>query len=846
LSIALSTGLYRATKIGEMYVEILPRVQRGFDRSIAAGMSHLGHQLTRNITLPLAAAGGAAVKMGADFEAEMRKIVGLVGVSREEVSEFSEVILREGAKWGQPPRDLAEAMFFVTSAGFRGAEALEILERSAKAASAGLGTTKDVADAVTSAMNAYGSENLSAAEATDILLMSVRAGKLEADDLASKIGKVIPVSSRLGVEFHEVGAAIAGMTRTGATASEVTTQLRQIFVALLRPSAQANEQLEDLGLSAQGLRTQLREKGLLSTLTTLRDAFGDNEEAIGRVFGNVRALVGVADLLGENFEDNVAIFDDLAEAAGVTDRAFGEVSDTVKHQFNVAFAELQTALIEVGQVLGPHAVEWLGRLRDILGDLLERFRDLSPEEQQRWLTLFAAMAGLGPAVFLVGKLVGFVGFLAANPKVAAILAISAALIKMVESSEELQDSFGGIWTAIFGHSPDSPIVAGAPGIGHDYAEATKKGLLPAINELVVAIGDLFDMDWESFGDAAADALGLIAEGIEELTHKIGVVTRLIEGDWQGAAEMLRGTDPPALPFSNRLTEGLDRTAEVWREHGFWAAMGDEWSRFWRKDLGLEDGGWLMRLLTGGASSWGAWLDGLGDDWSSFSHWIGGKWSHFWRKDLGLEDGGWFQWLITGGASSWGAWLQGIRDDWDRFTAWLGREWSGFWRNILGLGHGGWLNTAFTATVDWIGRQIDRLVDFFRGLPDRIRAAVRGAFDSIGEEFRRSTGNLFPGGFGSGVGGFVGGLIPGRASGGPVEKGHPYIVGEKRAELFVPNESGVILPRVPRLGAGGLMGGGQPLIIEVISYLDGEPVSRRARYEIDLFSSELVRELTAGE
>jgi hypothetical protein len=37
----------------------------------------------------------------------------------------------------------------------------------------------------------------------------------------------------------------------------------------------------------------------------------------------------------------------------------------------------------------------------------------------------------------------------------------------------------------------------------------------------------------------------------------------------------------------------------------------------------------------------------------------------------------------------------------------------------------------------------------------------------------------------------------RQFGGPVEAGHPYIVGEKRPELFIPEVSGIILPRIPR-------------------------------------------------
>ncbi|TPJ56878.1 hypothetical protein [Mesorhizobium sp. B2-6-7] len=50
----------------------------------------------------------------------------------------------------------------------------------------------------------------------------------------------------------------------------------------------------------------------------------------------------------------------------------------------------------------------------------------------------------------------------------------------------------------------------------------------------------------------------------------------------------------------------------------------------------------------------------------------------------------------------------------------------------------------------------------------------------------------------------------RANGGPVTAGKPYIVGEKRPELFVPNQSGTIVPRVPSINAGG--GGGQSVSV----------------------------------
>lgn len=47
------------------------------------------------------------------------------------------------------------------------------------------------------------------------------------------------------------------------------------------------------------------------------------------------------------------------------------------------------------------------------------------------------------------------------------------------------------------------------------------------------------------------------------------------------------------------------------------------------------------------------------------------------------------------------------------------------------------------------------------------------------------------------------LLGHRAGGGPVKKGMPYIVGEKRPEVFVPKQDGQIMPSVAQLAAAGM-------------------------------------------
>jgi phage-related minor tail protein len=64
-----------------------------------------------------------------------------------------------------------------------------------------------------------------------------------------------------------------------------------------------------------------------------------------------------------------------------------------------------------------------------------------------------------------------------------------------------------------------------------------------------------------------------------------------------------------------------------------------------------------------------------------------------------------------------------------------------------------------------------------------RQAIVGLFD-LATGGSGTLGNL--------IGGAAGGL-PGRAGGGPVTAGQPYMVGEHGPEPFIPNQSGVIVP-----------------------------------------------------
>jgi hypothetical protein len=85
-------------------------------------------------------------------------------------------------------------------------------------------------------------------------------------------------------------------------------------------------------------------------------------------------------------------------------------------------------------------------------------------------------------------------------------------------------------------------------------------------------------------------------------------------------------------------------------------------------------------------------------------------------------------------------------------------------------------------------QFDNLGDMFKKLIDRMVAQALAA--KLAQSLFGMSGTT-GGGYVGAAASFLGGLF--KADGGDVNAGQPYIVGERRPEVFVPRVSGTIVP-----------------------------------------------------
>jgi TP901 family phage tail tape measure protein len=519
-------------------------------QSLGGSIASTGATLTRGLTFPILALGGASAKMAMDFEASMNRIDALVGASSKQMDAYKEGVLDISRTTGVEAKELADALFFITSAGLKGADALDVLNASAMAADAGLGETKVIADAVTSAVNVYGSEVLEASQATDVLIAAVREGKMEPAELAANIGKVAPMAAEMGITFDQVGAALAAFSRQGTNAATGATQLRGLMSGLLKPSEQARDAFKETGITIEEMRKAVAEKGLLPALMDLRKAAEENGVAFTDLFPNVRALNAFLQLTGKSADANAKIFERLAKATGSTAEAFAAAQQTAKDKWEDALNSMKVAMIQFGGLIAPI----IASVAEKIAQLVDKFSELSPATQKMIAIGAGIAAALGPALSIIGRLIQGFGLLASAASflltpwglvVAGVAALAAGLIYLYTQSETVRNAINNLGS--FLASTFAPVWDFVKTKAIEAWEALKSHADEAratVDAVVNGIRSIFEAVWPTLVNivrAAWERIKTIVDlGMRALGNIIRLVAAILRGDWSAAWEALKG------------------------------------------------------------------------------------------------------------------------------------------------------------------------------------------------------------------------------------------------------------------------------------------------------------------
>lgn len=269
------------------------------------------------------------------FGAAMRVANTMAGKNAEGFAKLKNQVA-ELAKNVPVARDeLANGLYQVVSNSVPENNWINFLNKSAKASVGGVADLGEVVKVTSTVIKNYGLAWDAAESVQDKIQLTAKNGVTSFEQLAQALPRVTANASTLGVSVDELLTSFATLTGVSGNTNEVATQMAAIFTALVKPSSEATEMAEKMGIefnaasikAAGGLRNFLTQ--LDASVKEYAAANGVLEQEVyAKLFGSaesLRALTPLTNQLAEKFSENV---DAMANSAGTINAAYNEMSST--------------------------------------------------------------------------------------------------------------------------------------------------------------------------------------------------------------------------------------------------------------------------------------------------------------------------------------------------------------------------------------------------------------------------------------------------------------------------------------------------------------------------------------
>ena len=457
--------------------------------SIRNGLAALAHAAKE-----LGVAFGDMVSTAADYEAAMAKVQTIADKSAVSNEEMAAAIIDLSNATGVSAADLADTVYNAISASVATEDAVEAAGIATQLAAAGFTDATTAIDALTTVVNAYGDAAGGMANVSDHLLAVQNLGKTSVDELASSIGKVIPVAAAYNVSLDDLSAAYAIMTKSGVATAESTTYLKAMFNELGDSGSSIGKILtEKTGKSF----AQLQREGtsLYDVLSILMDAAGGEADAFNNLWSSSEAGLGALTLVKAGSEEYSTTLQAMRDATGLTAESYGIMTDTFEYKTQ----RMQTVMENLK--IQDEGIETMEQGLDMFG---EKLRELGPMAGESAALFAKVLTDNLPMLFdVAGDL------------------ISALIDGLVESMPELIPAVIDLVLTIVQALLDNIELIIDAGLKLVFGLAV--GLLRAVPQLVNKLPQII----------AAIVNGLVS-GIGDLSD---VGEQLVRGLWNGISNM---------------------------------------------------------------------------------------------------------------------------------------------------------------------------------------------------------------------------------------------------------------------------------------------------------------------
>ncbi len=640
--------------------------------------------------------GVESVKMAGDFEAAMTRLMTSAGESKGNLKLVGDGILEMAGQVGISATDLAKGMYIVESAGYHGADALNVLKASAQGAkteNADLGT---VANAVSTIMRDFGASAGDATHVTSTLISAVSVGKTNFQDLSGAMHAVMPRAAALHMSFPELAADLATMTAHGMSAEQSAQNLNGALRNLSNPTLAMSKRMADFGIQSHDVSANLSKDGLQGTLEKLSATIMDR---MGPAGAELKSVWNQSNLAAT---DAQKMFDALSPKARklAQDYRDGKIQ---MHDWTVGVKTMDTAN----------------------GNLLKQWA--AQENASKGFST-ALKTGGDTVKTYTGALSGMVG------------GQEATTVALMLTGDQAKFATDNIKTVTGATNDASGAVKGfgeqqqtLNGKIADMRGAVSALMITLGNQLVPAAKEAFDNLNQIFGQFAKGW----REGFAEIGRRLvanltetGVMLREKMGEiWAKLLRTVADNNDAIRDYMLARWADIRRNASEWW-NGVLADISGVWAKLVRTvvenndtirdfllarwaDIRRNASAWWNGILADISDVWNLLVQRVRDNSDAVRDYLLARWS-----DIKTNATAWWNGIVAGITGIWDGFLRWIGDK----VGGLGRFLAGAWDTIKGAASGAWQDI-----VDTIGGIWGKVVENFKGPLNAVLGFVQDHF-----------------------------------------------------------------------------------------------------------------------
>ena len=509
---ASGTALAKLGQAGEM-------LEKAGDK-----IADVGTTLTTHVTVPVMAAGTAAVKTAADFDSAMSKVAAVSGATGEDLDALRDKAREMGAKTKFSASEAADAMNYMAMAGWKTGDMLKGIEgimNLAAASGEDLATTSDI---VTDALTAFGLSAADSGHFADVLAAASSNANTNVSMMGETFKYCAPVAGALGFSCEDTAQAIGLMANSGIKSTQAGTALRTIMNTLAGDVKICGDSIGEVEIATTNADGSMRD--LNDILADCRSAFSqlsESEQAsaaqalVGKnAMSGFLALMNAAPSDIQKLEGAISTCSDEIDGYnGVTAKMAAVMQDNLGGQLTILKSQLQELAISFGEILMPAIRSIVSRIQG----LIDKFNALSPATKETIVKVALVATALGPLLVVVGKTMVGVG---------KLMKFVSNLPTIIAGAKAAFSSFGAVIGGI-----SAPVVA----------------VIAVVAALVAAFVHLWKTNdefrakitaiWEQIKSIFSGFCQGIVDRINALGFDFKNITEVIKAVWDGLCKFLK-------------------------------------------------------------------------------------------------------------------------------------------------------------------------------------------------------------------------------------------------------------------------------------------------------------------